>query len=154
MELVSEGPSHRFQGVRNVLVCVYWGAPSPRALRDRIPWLESAITRHGKVGLFVVVTSNAAGSLPSRSFRDESRAQAERYRDALDFSASVIEGSGVHHTLVRTFLRGLTVVAGRGVEVRFFEDVSGGARWAAARAAPYDGPDAKALLDTVARLRP
>ena len=153
MEVVSEGPTHRFAGVGNVLVSVYWGAPTTEALRERIAWIERAIAAYPKFGLLVVVTPEAGGSLPGREFREESRAQAKRFEEHLAFSASVIEGRDLIHTLVRTFLRGLAVVVGKRVEVRFFESASDGAAWAAERAAP-EGPDARALLEAIDALRP
>ncbi|HJL20506.1 MAG TPA: hypothetical protein RMH99_32865 [Sandaracinaceae bacterium LLY-WYZ-13_1] len=150
---VSDGPTHRFAGVGNVLVSLHWGAPSTRALRDRVAWTEATIARHGAIGILVVVTADAAGQLPDRAFRELSRAQADRWRDAILFSASVIEGGGVSRALIRTFLRGLAVVAGRGIDVRFFDSVPGGAAWAAERAAGHGGPSAEELLETVAALR-
>jgi hypothetical protein len=150
---VSEGPTHRFVGVGNVLVSLYWGAPSARALRERVGWIERAIAEHGAVGVLVVITADAAGRLPDRAFREESRAQVDRFRDAILFSASVVEGRGVGHTLVRTFLRGLAVVAGHGIAVRFFEDLREGARWAAARTAAHGGPSAEELVRAVEALR-
>ena len=150
---VSEGPTHTFVGVGNVLISLYWGSPGAEALREREGWVREAVARHGKIGLLVVVTAEAAGQLPGKDFRDVSRAQADRYRDAIAFSASVIEGAHVQHALIRTFLRGLAVVAGRGVAVRFFEDVSDGCAWAAEQAAPHGGPSAATLRRVVSVLR-
>ena len=155
MELirVSEGPTHTFVGVGNVLVSLYWGTPSADALKERVSWVESAIATHGKFGILVIVTDDAGGQLPDRRFREISRAQADRFRDGILFSASVIEGTHVQHSLIRTFLRGLAVVAGRGIAVRFFDDVRSGCEWAAAEAAPYGGPSAASLHRVVAVLR-
>ncbi|MFK7988345.1 MAG: hypothetical protein AB8I08_20155 [Sandaracinaceae bacterium] len=55
MEIVSEGPTHCFAGVGNVLVSVYWGAPGVGPLHERIPWIERTIATHGTFGLLVVV---------------------------------------------------------------------------------------------------
>ncbi|MCZ7685268.1 MAG: hypothetical protein M5U28_43430 [Sandaracinaceae bacterium] len=151
---ISEGPTHRFAGLGNVIVAVYVGAPAAGALRARVPWLEKALRRHGAVGQLVVVDRRASGTLPDREFRDESRAQAERYRGSILFSASVIEGDTVHHTLVRTFLRGLALVAGRDVPVRFFDEVPPAAEWAAALARGHGGPSASELAQAVEALRP
>lgn len=153
LEPVCEGPTHRFAGVRNVLVSVYWGAPRAEALRQRIPWVERTVATYGALGLLVVVPPDAAGHLPDRGFRDESRAQADRFRDHLRFSASVIEGDDVQHTLIRTFLRGLAVVAARGLEVRFFRAVHDGAAWASEQAEPFGGPSPQSLIDAVEALR-
>lgn len=151
---VSEGPHHRFGGLGDVLVCVYWGTPPVSALRDRIPWIEEVVRRDGMVALFVVVTPEAAGSLPGADFRAESKRQADRWRDHFALSASVIEGDGLSHSLVRTFLRGLATVAGRDVDVRFFDRVGPAAAWVARSMAPYDGPGAAALVEAVDALRP
>ncbi|MEQ8461228.1 MAG: hypothetical protein RLO52_13210 [Sandaracinaceae bacterium] len=153
LEPVCAGPQHRFAGVENVLVCVYWGAPPAEALHDRVPWVEKAIARYGAIGVLVVVPPEASGHLPDRAFREESRAQADRFRDAIRFSASVIEGDDVQHALIRTFLRGLAVVAARGMEVRFFRSVHDGAAWASERAAALGGPSPRSLVQAVEALR-
>ena len=153
METVSEGETHRYVGVGNALVSVYWGAPPIEALHARVGWIERTIASHGRVGLFVVVTEDASGHLPDREFRAVSKAQADRFREHLVFSASVIEGSGVQHTLVRTFLRGLSVVAGRSIQVRFFEGVGPGAQWASEQLAP-NGPPAMKIIEAVEASRP
>lgn len=150
---MSEGPTHTFVGVGNVLISLYWGSPTADALREREEWVRSTIASHGKIGLLVVVTADAAGNLPDREFREVSRQQADRYREGLSFSASVIEGHDVQHTLIRTFMRGLAVVVGRGVAVRFFDDVGEGCRWAAEQAQPYGGPSAATLQRMVAVIR-
>lgn len=155
MELirVSDGPTHTFVGVGNVLVSLYWGSPPADALRARVSWVESAIAQYEKFGLLVVITGDAAGQLPDREFREVSRQQADRYRDAILFSASIIEGSNMQHSLVRTFLRGLAVVAGRGITVRFFESVPEGCAFAGEAVAPYGGPSPATLQRVVAVLR-
>ncbi|MFK7984398.1 MAG: hypothetical protein AB8I08_00075 [Sandaracinaceae bacterium] len=156
LELVSEGPTHRFAGVGNVLVSVYWGAPQAGALRERIPWVEKTAARYTKFGLLVVVIDEAAGGLPDKAFREESRAQAKRWESQLAFSGSVIEGTDVMHTLLRTFLRGLSVVVGGQVQVGFFDSVLDGAAWVSrhAQGTDRDGPSASTLADAVAQLRP
>lgn len=151
---ISESHTHRFVGVGNVIVAVYVGAPEATALRARIPWIEQAIRTYGAVGQLVVVDRTASGSLPDRAFRDESRAQADRYRGSILFSASVIEGNAVHHALVRTFLRGLALVAGKDVAVRFFDEVAPAARWAEELARDRGGPSASMLERAVDALRP
>jgi hypothetical protein len=139
--------------VSNVLVSLYWGAPTAQALRDRVGWLERAVTEHGAVGVLVVVTADAAGRLPDREFREESRAQVDRFRGSILFSATVVEGRSVAHALLRTFLRGLATVAGQGIPVRFFDDLRAGVEWASERAARHGGPTADELARTVEGLR-
>lgn len=151
---ISESHTHRFVGVGNVIVALYVGAPEATALCARIPWIEQAIRTYGAVGQLVVVDRTASGSLPDRAFRDESRAQADRYRGSILFSASVIEGNAVHHALVRTFLRGLALVAGKDVAVRFFDEVAPAARWAEELARDHGGPSASVLERAVDALRP
>lgn len=92
LELVSEGPNHRFGGIGNVLISVYWGAPDAAALEDRVPWVERMRAEYGQGGLLVWVCADASGSLPDAAFRQTSRAQSERYEGTIVFSASVIEG--------------------------------------------------------------
>ncbi len=153
---ISEGPKHRFLGVGNVIVARYVGAPDARALADRVPFIDAALRTYPGVGQIVVVDRDASGSLPDRAFREASRAQADRYRGSILFSASVIEGEGVHHALVRTFLRSLALVAGKDVPVRFFERVALATEWAESLARPHGGPRAKDLAAVIeaARLRP
>lgn len=151
MEIVSEGPTHRFAGVENVLVSVYWGTPDVAALKARLPWFERAYAEHRRFGLLVVVTDDAAGKLPDRAFREESRLQAARFGSALAFSGSVIEGTSLAHTLLRTLLRGMRVAVGGDVEVEFFDAVQDGAAWVESIA---EGPSQQSLLDAVQALRP
>jgi hypothetical protein len=151
---ISSGPTHQFAGIGNVMVAVYVGAPETSALHARVPWIERTIRRYGAIGQLVVVDREASGSLPDREFREVSRQQAERYRGSILFSASVIEGSGVHHALVRTFLRGLALVAAKDLPVRFFEEVSAGAEWCHSLVREHGGPSADDLRGAVAALRP
>ncbi len=151
---VSEGPGYRFLGAGNVLVCVYWATPTVEALRQRLPWIEARLAEGAKVGLLVVVTADAAGALPGREFRVESRRQAERYADAVVLSASVIESDSLMHGLARTFLRTLAMVMPSHIEVRFFDAVDPAAEWVAEAMAPLGGPSAATLSGTVARARP
>lgn len=154
LEYISEGPTHCFAGVRNVLVSLYWAAPTARALHDRIPWIERVLQDHGKAGLMVVVTNDAAGALPTQEFRAESRAQAKRYGDRILFSASVIEGKAIQHSLVRTFLRGLAVVIARdNIVVRFFDEAEPAIVLASELATPFGGPSVDELTQALATLR-
>jgi len=153
LEIVSEGPTHCFAGVGNVLVSLYWAAPTAAALRERVGWVERVIEKHGQLGLLVVVSNDASGALPGKEFRAESRAQAERYSGKILFSATVIEGKAVHDSLARTFLRGLAVVVARDVPVRFFNEPEPAIAWAADRAATYGGPTPAEIERTLRALR-
>lgn len=151
---ISEGPRHRFVGVGNVIVAMYTGAPDARAIADRVPFIEATLRKHTGIGQIVVVDRNAGGSLPDREFREASRAQADRFRGSILFSASVIEGDGVHHALVRTFLRSLALVAGKDIPVRFFEEVAPAATWAESLARPHGGPTKADLVAAIDGMRP
>lgn len=153
LEVVSEGPVHCYAGLGNVLVSIYWGAPDAAVLEDRIPWVERVRERHGRGGLLVVVCDGATGSLPDASFRERSRAQAQRFEDTIVFSASVIEGDGVLPGLIRAFLRGLALLAPRRVETAFFDRSGPATDWVAARAVPHGGPDASLLRNALETLR-
>lgn len=153
LEPVSEGPGHRFAGVGNVLVCVYWASPPTDALLERLPWVERTVAEAGSVGLLVVVHEEAAGQLPGPAFRKESRRQAERFQDQIVLSATAILGDDVSHSLIRTFLRGLAVVAARKIDVRFFDDTTDAARWTAEGMAAHGGPSVSELLQAVEALR-
>jgi hypothetical protein len=150
IEIVTEGPVHVFAAVDNVLVCFYRGSPPASALVDRVPWIERFAGTGRSIGLLVVVGREAGGALPNDEFRRTSKAQSVKYQHVFAFSATVIEGTGTRASLVRSFLRGLAVVAGRNVTVRFFDDVAPAAAWAAAMA---DGPSESELRTTVEALR-
>ncbi|MGE0791060.1 MAG: hypothetical protein AB7S26_35640 [Sandaracinaceae bacterium] len=153
LERVSEGPVHCFAGLGNVLLSLYWGAPDARVLEDRIPWVERTMKRYEKGGLFVVVCSTASGTLPGTEFREKSRQQALQYRGHIGFSASVLEGDQLLTGLARTFLRGLALVAGQGVETAFFEDVPRAAAWVEPRSQPLGGPTADLMVSAIKLLR-
>jgi hypothetical protein len=150
---VSSGPTHRFAGVRNVLVCLYLGTPDQRPLEERVPWIESTLEKHRGFGVLVVVDERTNGILPGAKFREVSRQQADRFAGRILFSASVIEGKGVQHTLVRTFLRSLALVSARELPLRFFDTVPPAALWAAQRAQNDAGPSASDLERAVEVLR-
>lgn len=141
-----------FAGVRNVLISYYRSAPDAQALRDRAPWAQRMFTRYGIGGLFVVVDRAAKGTLPDAEFRRVSKEQTAKFREHVAFSAVVIEGTGVERALLRTFLRGVAMVAGRSVSVQFFEGAAPGAAFAARRAG-VEGPKAQQLLDVLAEIR-
>ena len=151
--MVSEGENHRVASLGNLLLCLYWGEPPLEALEARIPWVEETIAGGSPLGLFVLVTKDAAGTLPGRSFRQESKRQAAKYRGSILFSASVIEGDSVTTVLVRSFLRGLATVVARGIPVRFFDSAGPAAAWAARELSRHDGPSTDVILAAVKRLR-
>ena len=151
-EIVSEDSTHVFAGVRNVLISYYRSAPGAQALRDRAPWAERMFTRYGIGGLLVVVDRDAKGTLPDAEFRRVSREQTTQFREHVAFSSVVIEGIGIERALLRTFLRGIAMVAGRSVSVQFFAGAAPGAAFAARRAG-VEGPGAQQLLEILAEIR-
>jgi len=153
LEPVSDSPVHRFVGLGNVLISLYTGSPDASALDDRIEWWERMAATYGAGGLFVVVTGDASGHLPDAAFRRKSQAQAERFADSLRFSGCLIEGDGLSSSLVRTFLRGLSVAVPQRVETAFFGDVAEATAWVAERAEPHGGPDAEALAAALESVR-
>lgn len=153
-EVISEGPTHRFGALGNVLVTLYWGAPPAEALRDRVPWVKRALSRYEGLGLLVVIDGRADGILPGAAFRDESKRQAAEYGDRFRVSASAIEGEGLKFALVRTFLRGLAVVVKARFPVRFFDDVPSACAFTAECVAADEGPDAAMLQGAVEAIRP
>ena len=68
----------------------------------------------------------AAGSvvliLPDAEFRQVSKEQANAYANRIHVSVAAIEGTGLRNTLVRAFLRRLTVVVKPTFPVRFFNN--------------------------------
>ncbi|MEM9072402.1 MAG: hypothetical protein AAGE52_28105 [Myxococcota bacterium] len=152
--IVSQGDSHCFVGVGNVLITLYWGTPTAQALRDRLPWVRATLAKYQGVGLLVVVDSRAAGTLPDGSFREESRTQAAEFGDRVYVSASAIEGDSLMHSLVRTFLRGLAVVSNVGFPVRFFANLSEAAGLVAELSEEPSSPSAGELVAALEAARP
>lgn len=152
--IVSRGDTHCFVGVGNVLITLYWGTPSAQALRDRLPWVRATLAKFDAAGLLVVVDARADGLLPDAAFRAESKAQAAEFGDRIYVSASAIEGDDIKHSLVRTFLRGLTVVANVGFPVRFFASVPEAAELVAELSQEPGSPSADALIAAVESVRP
>jgi len=150
---VSRGPVHRYAGLGNVLFTLYWGSPEASVLDDRVAWWEQMARTHGGGGLFVVVAADASGHLPDADFRAKSRAQAQRFSESLLFSGCLIEGDGLSQSLLRTFLRGLSVAVPQRVETAFFAQVPEATEWVAERARPYGGPEPEALARALESLR-
>lgn len=78
-ELVTEGPNHRFAGIENVLVAMYWGAPSAHSLRDRLPWAERTLETYGSLGQLVIIDRSTIWAMPTPEWRAESREQSKRF---------------------------------------------------------------------------
>jgi len=152
--IVSRGDTHCYVGVGNVLITLYWGTPTAQALRDRLPWVRATLAKFDAAGLLVVVDARADGLLPDAAFRAESKAQSNEYGDRICVSASAIEGDDLKHSLVRTFLRGLTVVANVGFPVRFFATVPEAAELVAELSEEPGSPSAEQLIAAVESIRP
>lgn len=153
VEVVSRGPVHCFAALGNVLISLYRGSPAAAVLDDRVEWCEEMTRTHGGGGLLVVVTADASGPLPDADFRAKSRAQAKRFADSLLFSGCVIEGEGLSQSLVRTFLRGLSVAVPQRIETAFFGDAGEAIPWVAERSSRYGGPGAEALARALESVR-
>ena len=145
LELVSEGDAHAFAGVRNILISLYSGTPHASILETRLPWVQRGVDLYEKLGLLVMITREAAGILPDRAFRQASKAQADRFRSSIAFSATVIKGDDLGHRLIRTFLRGMAVVSPHEIEVRFFRQPRPAIEWACELAKPHGGPSPEEL---------
>jgi len=152
--LVSEGPTHRFAAIRNVLVTLYWAAPSSGALMEREPWVREAYEKYEGFGLLVIVDARASGVLPDGEFRAASKRQALLYGDKMLVSATAIEGDGLTFKLLRTFLRGLALVVNPKFPVRSFATVEEAAAFVALACAEHEGPSVSELLEVVASIRP
>ena len=152
--LVSEGPTHRFAAVRNVLVTLYWAAPTSEALMEREPWVREAHEKYEGFGLLVVVDARASGVLPDGDFRAASKRQALLYGDKMLVSASAIEGDGLTFKLLRTFLRALALVVNPKFPVRSFATVQEAAAFAVEACAEHEGPSVSELLQVVSSIRP
>jgi len=152
--IVSEGPTHRFAAVRNVLITLYWAAPTSQALLEREPWVRRAHEKYTGFGLFVIVDARATGALPDAQFRAASKRQAKLYGDKMLISASAIEGNGLAFKLLRTFLRGLALVVHGKFAVRSCATVQEAAALVVEACADHGGPTNSELLQVVAAIRP
>ncbi len=153
LSIVSQGPTHCFAGLRNVLISLYWGTPTADALREREAWLVSSMARYRGIGLLVVVDPRAEGVLPDKEFRSVSKQQADQFRGRIHVSSSAIEGEGLKHSLVRTFLRSLAIVAQIDFPVRFFATTKQAATFAAELCDEPDSPTASELIIAVEEIR-
>ena len=131
-ELVSEGPSHKFGAVENVLVAMYWGRPEAQSLRDRLPWAERALATYGSLGQLVILDRSTVWAMPSPEWRAESRAQSKRFESVLDFASVVLEPDDAKSALLRTLARGLafTLAMDRRYTMKLFDDLDSGALYA------------------------
>ena len=95
MLTVSQGPTHHFFGLENILVTYYVQVPPLAALREREAWMRDITRTHDRVALMVVVDKDAVGPLPGDDFRAVLRDQAEQYKHLTACSAVVLEGNGL-----------------------------------------------------------
>lgn len=131
-EILTEGPTHRFATIENVVVAMYWGMPDVQSLRARLPWAERAVEKYGSLGQLVVLDRSSQWAMPSAEWRDESRAQSKRFESVLDFASIVIEPDDVKSAMLRTMIRGLafTLALDRRFRIKIFDDVDSGAAYA------------------------
>ncbi|MCB9629399.1 MAG: hypothetical protein H6725_18695 [Sandaracinaceae bacterium] len=130
MLTVSQGPTHHFFALENVLVTYYVQVPPLSALRQREVWLRSITRTHEHIALLVVVDKDAVGPLPGDEFRAVLQAQAAQYMHFTACSAVVLEGSGMWFSLLRAGLRSLGMVTRVSFPVRYFDSVSSAAPFA------------------------
>ena len=69
MLTVSQGPTHHFFGLENILVTYYVQVPPIEALREREAWMRAITRTHDRIALLVVVDKDAVGPLPGEEFR-------------------------------------------------------------------------------------
>lgn len=131
-ELVTEGPNHRFAGIENVLVAMYWGAPSAHSLRDRLPWAERTLETYGSLGQLVIIDRSTTWAMPTPEWRAESREQSKRFQLVLDFASIVFEPNDTKSALLRTMVRGLAATLGldRRYTTKIFDDLHAGTVYA------------------------
>lgn len=132
MLTVSQGPTHHFFGLENILVTYYVQVPPLAALRDREVWMREITRKHDRIALLVVVDKDAVGPLPGDDFRAVLRDQAEQYKHLTACSAVVLEGNGMWFSLLRAGLRSLTLASHVSFPVRYFDKVGDAAPFAVA----------------------
>lgn len=132
MLTVSQGPTHHFFALENILVTYYVQVPSVHALRERDAWMRAITRTHDRVALVVVVDRDAVGPLPGEEFRAVLREQAEQYKHLTACSAVVLEGNGVWFSLLRAGLRSLTLASHVSFPVRYFDTIREAAPFAVA----------------------
>lgn len=150
-EIITSGEDYAYASVDNVLITYYLAPPRIEAMKLRDLWAESLRQQGRQGGVLVFVDRSAQGSPPSAEVRRLSTEQAQKFAGTVVFSSVVIEGDGVPQMLVRTSLRGLAILVGRPLKVKFSATLAQGATWAATQAAP--GPSARELMDCVRALR-
>lgn len=123
METISTGRNHHFFGLENVLVMYYIAAPPADALREREDWVKRTLKSHPKLALLVVVDRRATGLLPDAEFRAVSKEQGLKYGDFIACSAVVLEPASVWSSLLRSFLRTLSMVIRPAFPIRYFDNV-------------------------------
>lgn len=131
-KLLTEGPTHRFATIENVVVAMYWGMPDAQSLRDRLPWAERTVEEYGSLGQLVVLDRSSQWAMPSPEWREESRAQSKRFESVLDFASVVIEPDDVKSAMLTTMIRGLafTLALDRRFRIKVFDDLYSGAAYA------------------------
>jgi hypothetical protein len=132
MLTISQGPTHHFFGLENILVTYYVQVPPIEALRERDAWMRSITRKHDRVALLVVVDKDAVGPLPGEEFRTVLREQAEQYKHLTACSAVVLEGNGMWFSLLRAGLRSLTLASHVSFPVRYFDKIGDAAPFAVA----------------------
>ena len=132
MLTVSQGPTHHFFGLDNILVTYYVQVPPLEALREREAWMRTITRTHDRIALLVVVDKNAVGPLPGDDFRAVLRDQAEQYKHLTACSAVVLEGNGMWFSLLRAGLRSLTLASHVSFPVRYFDKIGDAAPFAVA----------------------
>jgi hypothetical protein len=132
MLTVSQGPTHHFFGLDNILVTYYVQVPPLEALREREAWMRTITRTHDRIALVVVVDKNAVGPLPGDDFRAVLRDQAEQYKHLTACSAVVLEGNGMWFSLLRAGLRSLTLASHVSFPVRYFDKIGDAAPFAVA----------------------
>lgn len=129
---MSEGPTHRFVAVENVIVTLYWGMSDADSLQRRLPWAERVVETYGSLGQLVVADPSAEWSMPSPEWREVSRAHSKRFQSVVDFTSIVLEPDDVKSALLRTLARGLTFTLSldRRIKLKVFDDLHSGTSYA------------------------
>ena len=154
MLTVSQGPTHHFFALENVLVTYYVQVPPLDALRAREIWLRSITRKHDQIALMVVVDKDAVGPLPGQEYRAAIQAQAALYKQYTACSAVVLEGNSTWFSLLRAGLRSLTMLTRVSFPVRYFEKVQDAAPFAVECAGTRVTPNALAAAIASVRLAP
>lgn len=151
MLTVSQGPTHHFFAIENVLITYYVQVPPLDALRAREIWLRSVTRKHDHIALMVVVDKDAVGPLPGQEYRALIQEQAAQYKQFTACSAVVLEGNSTWFSLLRAGLRSLTMLTRVSFPVRYFENVQDAAPFAVECAGTR--VSARAVADAIASVR-